>query len=120
MHEVHLEESDFFPGMITRAELLGHLDYLNQTQYIKAEFTCLPTRKMFPAQLKKEDFRVANSYGSSDGPLPLDYLQSGRTHGKGRKMLKRWRRTPGHLRAISSNCHQRYAVPGEGFDQEWS
>jgi len=34
MHEVHLDESDFFPGIqISKAELLGHLDYLKNLVY---------------------------------------------------------------------------------------
>jgi len=55
---------------------LGHLDYLNQTQYIKAEFTGMPTptRKMFPAQLKREfDFRVITPWLIRWASASLDY-----------------------------------------------
>jgi len=61
MHEVHLEESDFFPGVqITRAELLGHLDYLNQTQYIKAEFTgnAYANQEDVPSAVEEERIRL--------------------------------------------------------------
>jgi len=54
MHEVHLDESDFFPGIqISRAELLGHLDYLNQTQYIKAEFTGNANQEDVPSAVEE-------------------------------------------------------------------
>jgi len=44
---------------------------------------------MFPAQLKRKfDFRVANSFGSSDGPLPLDYLQRQNSR---KKAVKCWK-----------------------------
>jgi len=87
MHEVHLEESDFFPGIqITRAELLGHLDYLNQTQYIKAEFTgnAYANQEDVPSavEAKEFDFRVITLWLIRWASASLDYLQSGRTHGK--------------------------------------
>jgi len=52
-----------------KAELLGHLDYLNQTQYIKAEFTAYANQEDVPSavEAKEFDFRVANSFGAADG-----------------------------------------------------
>ena len=100
MHEVHLEESDFFPGIqITRAELLGHLDYLNQTQYIKAEFTgnAYANQEDVPSavEAKEFDFRIANSFGSSDGPLPhLITFKAAELTEKGRKMLQKMEANP--------------------------
>ncbi len=100
MHEVHLEESDFFPGIqITLAELLGHLDYLNQTQYIKAEFTgnAYANQEDVPSavEAKEFDFRVANSFGSEDGPLPhLITFKAAELTEKGRKMLQKMEATP--------------------------
>jgi len=85
MHEVHLDESDFFPGIqISKAELLGHLDYLN-LQYIKAEFTgnAYANQDVPSAVEAKEfDFRVATFWRSGWPSASLDYLQIGRTYGK--------------------------------------
>jgi uncharacterized protein (DUF2267 family) len=100
MHEVHLDESDFFPGIqISRAELLGHLDYLNQKQYIKAEFTgnAYANQEDVPSavEAKEFDFRVANSFGAADGPLPhLITFKAAELTEKGRKMLEKMDANP--------------------------
>ena len=39
LHPVKFTADDFIGREPTKAELLGHLDYLNQKQYIKAEFS---------------------------------------------------------------------------------
>ncbi|MBF2066908.1 MAG: DUF2267 domain-containing protein [Calothrix sp. C42_A2020_038] len=39
MHEVKLDNSDLTGLGVSEADLLGHLDYLNQNHFIKAEFT---------------------------------------------------------------------------------
>ena len=100
MHDVNLEESDFFPGIqITRAELLGHLDYLNQTQYIKAEFTgnAYANQEDVPDAVNPQefDFRIANSYSAPDGPLPhLITFKAAELTDKGRRMLQKMQANP--------------------------
>ena len=100
MHDVHLEESDFFPGIqITRAELLGHLDYLNQTQYIKAEFTgnAYANQEDVPDAVNPQefDFRIASSFTSPDGPLPhLITFKAAELTDKGRRMLQKMEANP--------------------------
>jgi uncharacterized protein (DUF2267 family) len=100
MHEVNFEESDFFPGIqITRAELLGHLDYLNQTQYIKAEFSgnAYANQEDVPSVVdsKEVDFRVANTFGADDGPLPhLITFESAELTEKGKRMLQKMAENP--------------------------
>ena len=100
MHDVNLEESDFFPGIqITRAELLGHLDYLNQTQYIKAEFTgnAYANQEDVPDAVNPQefDFRIASSFTSPDGPLPhLITFKAAELTDKGRRMLQKMEANP--------------------------
>ncbi|PPS40634.1 DUF2267 domain-containing protein [Chroococcidiopsis sp. TS-821] len=100
MHEVKFEESDFFPGVqITRAELLGHLDYLNQMQYIKAEFSgnAYANQEDVPSVVdsKEVDFRVANTFGAEDGPLPhLITFESAELTDKGKRMLQKMKENP--------------------------
>ena len=98
MHEVHLKESDFFPGIqITRAELLGHLDFLNQKQFIKAEFTgnAYATEEDVPSAVepKEVDYRLANVL--ADGPAPeLITFKSAELTEKGRKILEKMEANP--------------------------
>lgn len=100
MHEVKFEGSDFFPGIqITRADLLGHLDYLNQTQYIKAEFTgnAYANQEDVPSAVdsKEVDFRIANTFGSEDGPLPhLITFKAAELTEKGKRMLQKMEANP--------------------------
>ncbi|MUL36532.1 DUF2267 domain-containing protein [Gloeocapsopsis dulcis] len=100
MHEVKFEESDFFPGIqITKAELLGHCDYLNQTQYIKAEFSgnAYANQEDVPSTVdtKEFDFRVANSFGAEDGPLPhFITFESAELTEKGKRMLEKMEANP--------------------------
>jgi len=100
MHEVKFEGADFFPGkQITRAELLGHLDYLNQKQFIKAEFTgnAYANQEDVPDTVNPQefDFRIANSFGAPDGPLPhLITFESAELTERGRKMLEKMEENP--------------------------
>ena len=100
MHEVSLTGDDFFPGIqITQAELLGHLDFLNQKQYIKAEFTgnAYANQEDVPDAVNPQefDFRIANSYGSADGPLPhLISFKAAELTQKGRKILEKMEANP--------------------------
>lgn len=100
MHEVNFEESDFFPGIqITKAELLGHFDYLNQTQYIKAQFSgnAYANQEDVPSAVdsKEVDFRIANTFGSEDGPLPhLITFESAELTEKGKRMWEKMKENP--------------------------
>jgi uncharacterized protein (DUF2267 family) len=100
MHEVNFEGGDFFPGIqITRAEFLGHLDYLNQKQFIKAEFTGNAYANQEDTtdfvNPKEFDFRIANSYDPKDGLLPhLITFKSAELTEKGRRMLEKMEENP--------------------------
>jgi uncharacterized protein (DUF2267 family) len=98
-HEVSFDDTDIVGRGLTEAELLGHLDYLNQTQYIKAEFTgnAYANQEDVPDTVnpKEFDFRIASSYGAPDGPLPhLIDLKSAELTDKGRKMLQKMEENP--------------------------
>lgn len=91
--EVKFTEADFGGLEVTPVDLLGHLDYLNQKQYIHAEFTgnAYANQEDVPdaANPKEFDFRIANSFGASDGPLPhLITFKSAALTEKGRKLLE--------------------------------
>lgn len=99
MHEVGFDAKDFIGRSLTQAELLGHLDYLNQMQFIKAEFTgnAYANQEDVPdaVDAKEFDLRIANSYGSPDGPLPhLITFKAAELTEKGRKILERMEANP--------------------------
>jgi uncharacterized protein (DUF2267 family) len=99
MHEVGFDAEDFIGRSLTQAELLGHLDYLNQMQFIKAEFTgnAYANQEDVPdaVDAKEFDLRIANSYGSPDGPLPhLITFKAAELTEKGRKILERMEANP--------------------------
>lgn len=99
IHEVHFTADDFIGREPTKAELLGHLDYLNQKQYIKAEFTgnAYANQEDVPDTVnpKEFDFRIANSFGSPDGPLPhLITFKAAKLTDKGQKMLQKMEEKP--------------------------
>lgn len=94
IHEVHFDADDFIGREPSKAELLGHLDFLNQKQYINAEFTgnAYANQEDVPdtANPKEVDFRIANSFGAPDGPLPhLITFKAAQLTDKGRKMLEK-------------------------------
>lgn len=99
MHEVGFDAKDFIGRSLTQAELLGHLDYLNQMQFIKAEFTgnAYANQEDVPdaVDAKEFDLRIANSYGAPDGPLPhLITFKAAELTEKGRKILERMEANP--------------------------
>ena len=99
MHEVGFDAEDFIGRSLTQAELLGHLDYLNQMQFIKAEFTgnAYANQEDVPdaVDAKEFDLRIANSFGSPDGPLPhLITFKAAELTEKGRKILERMEANP--------------------------
>ena len=99
MHDVKFDAEDFIGRSLTQAELLGHLDYLNQMQFIKAEFTgnAYANQEDVPdaVDAKEFDLRIANSYGAPDGPLPhLITFKAAELTEKGRKILERMEVNP--------------------------
>ena len=94
MHEVHFGGDDFVGREPTKAELMGHLDFLNQKQYIEAEFSgnAYANQEDVPDTVnpKEFDFRIASSYTAPDGPLPhLITFKQAKLTDKGRRMLEK-------------------------------
>lgn len=99
MHDVSFDAEDFIGRSLTQTELLGHLDYLNQKQFIKAEFTgnAYANQEDVPdaVESKEFDLRIANSFGAPDGPLPhLITFKAAELTEKGRKILERMEQNP--------------------------
>lgn len=99
MHEVHFTGDDFIGREPTKAELLGHLDFLNQKQYINAEFSgnAYGNQEDVPDAVhpKEVDLRIANTYGAPDGPLPhLINFKKAQLTEKGRKALEEMEANP--------------------------
>jgi uncharacterized protein (DUF2267 family) len=91
--EVNFNDADFAGMEVSPADLLGHLDYLNQRQYIHAVFSgnAYGNQEDVPNAVDPEEFglRIANTYGASDGPLPhLIAFQKAELTEKGRRMLE--------------------------------
>ena len=99
MHSVDFQSTDFTGRNLTIADFLGHLDYLNQKQYINADFSgnAYANQEDVPDLVDEEevDFRVANTFGAPDGPLPhLIKFKRAELTEKGQKMLERMRQKP--------------------------
>jgi uncharacterized protein (DUF2267 family) len=99
MHEVHFSQDDFPGHIITIADFLGHLDYLNQNHYINAEFTgnAYGNQEDVPDLINPPEFdlRIANTYSAKDGPLPhLITFKRAELTEKGREMLERLAANP--------------------------
>lgn len=99
MHEVNFTADDFIGREPTKAELLGHLDYMNQMQYIKAEFSgnAYANQEDVPDAVNPQefDFRIANSFGSPDGPVPhLITFKKAELTEKGQRMLAKMEAKP--------------------------
>ncbi|MBD2021072.1 DUF2267 domain-containing protein, partial [Leptolyngbya sp. FACHB-36] len=91
--EVDFTEQDFIGMQVTPADFLSHLDYLNQRQYINAEFTgnAYANQEDTPDAANPQEFgfRIANSFGAPDGPLPhLITFKKAELTEKGRAMLE--------------------------------
>ena len=98
-HPVDFQATDFTGRNLTIADFLGHLDYLNQKQYIDADFSgnAYATQEDVPDLIDSEeiDFRVANTLGAPDGPLPhLIKFKGAELTEKGKKMLERMEQNP--------------------------
>ena len=93
-HQVAFTETDFTGIPLAKADLMGHLDYLNQKHYIKADFSgnAYANQEDVPDAVnpKEVDLRIANSFGSEDGPLPhlIDFKQAELTE-RGEKMFQK-------------------------------
>lgn len=99
MHKVDFEATDFTGRNLTISDFLGHLDYLNQKKYIEADFSgnAYANQEDVPDLVDEEevDFRVANTFGAPDGPLPhLIKFKRAELTEKGKKMLKRMEENP--------------------------
>ncbi|MFB6276154.1 MAG: DUF2267 domain-containing protein [Halothece sp.] len=93
--QISFTEADFAGREMTQADLLGHLDYLNQKNYIEAEFegNAYATQEDVPDAVNPEqveEFRVANTLGAEDGPLPhLIRFKQAKLTEKGKQVLKK-------------------------------
>jgi uncharacterized protein (DUF2267 family) len=99
MHDISFTEADLQGRHLTLAELLGHLDYLNQKHFINAEFTgnAYGNQEDVPSAVNPQEFdlRIANTYGAPDGPLPhLIDIKRAELTDKGRKMLEKMEANP--------------------------
>lgn len=98
-HSVDFSATDFTGRDINISDFIGHLDYLNQKQYIDADFkgNAYANQEDVPDLVDEEevDFRVANTFGAPDGPLPhLVRFNKAVLTEKGRKMLERMNQNP--------------------------
>jgi len=98
-HVVDLSDTDFAGRSLTEAEFLGTLDYLNQKQYIDAEFSgnAYALQTDVPDAVHPEAFegRIANTFGAPDGPLPhLIEFEKAHLTEKGRQLLEKMDANP--------------------------
>ncbi len=98
-HEVNLLEEDFTGRELTESELMGTLDFLNQKGFINAKFSgnAYANQEDVPNVTGggEFDFRVANTYGAPDGPLPhLIKFEKAELTEKGVKMLEEMEANP--------------------------
>ena len=98
-HSVDFNDTDFTGRNLTISDFLGHLDYLNQKKYIDADFSgnAYANQEDVPDVIGDEevDFRVANTFGAPDGPLPhLIQFSRAQLTPKGEKMLERMEEDP--------------------------
>lgn len=96
---LNISQTDFAGRQVGTRDLLGHLDFLNQKQYIDADFSgnAYATQADVPSVVNPDEFdlRIANTLGSSDGPLPhlIAFKKADLTE-KGRKMLQKMEENP--------------------------
>jgi uncharacterized protein (DUF2267 family) len=98
-HAVFLTEEDLVGRDASEIDILSHLDYLNQKQYIKADFTgnAYALQDDVPNAVDSEevDARVANTFGAPDGPLPhLIKFKAAELTERGRKLLEKMEENP--------------------------
>lgn len=98
-HNIVLTAEDLAGREATEIDILSHLDYLNQKQYINAEFTgnAYALQDDVPSAIdpNEVDVRVANTYGAPDGPLPhLIKFKAAELTERGRKLLEKMEENP--------------------------
>lgn len=98
-HPVGFTEEDFTGRELSESDFLGHLDYLNQKQYIEAQFSgnAYGNQEDVPDAVNPKEFdaRIANTYGAPDGPLPhLIKFEQAKLTEKGRKLLEKMDANP--------------------------
>ncbi len=92
--KIDFNNTDFTGRNLTISDFLGHLDYFNQKGYIEAEFTgnAYAKQEDVPSLVEADDidFRIANTLGAPDGPLPhlIRFKKASLTE-KGHKALQR-------------------------------
>lgn len=99
MHEIGFTETDFTGRGLTQSDFMGHLDYLNQKQYIQAKFSgnAYANQEDVPSAVNPDevDVRVANTFGAEDGPLPhLIKFEEAKLTQKGEKLLEKMEANP--------------------------
>lgn len=98
-HSVSLTKEDFTGRQLSESDFMGHLDYLNQKNYIDAQFSgnAYGNQEDVPDAVNPKEFdaRIANTYGAPDGPLPhLIKFEQAKLTEKGRKMLEKMEANP--------------------------
>lgn len=96
---LNFTQTDFAGMRLEKSDILGHLDYLNQEQYIDAEFSgnAYANQQDVPNVVNPEEvgIRVANTLGAEDGPLPhLVAFKKAALTEKGQKMLQDMQANP--------------------------
>lgn len=98
-HKVNFSQTDFTGRSLTKADLLGHIDYLNQKGFIDAKFSgnAYGNQEDVPNLVNPDEVgvRVANTYAATDGPLPhLIEFEKAQLTDKGQQMLKKMNAKP--------------------------
>ncbi|HHP7243844.1 MAG TPA: DUF2267 domain-containing protein, partial [Elainellaceae cyanobacterium] len=98
-HEISVTAEDVAGREVSKSDLLGHLDYLNQKEYINAEFTgnAYARQEDVPNLVDPDqvNVRIANTLGAPDGPLPhLITFDKAELTEKGRRMLEKMEENP--------------------------
>ncbi len=99
MSEINFTETDFTGRGLTKSDFMGHLDYLNQKQYIQAKFSgnAYANQEDVPDVINSDEVgaRVANTFGAEDGPLPhLIKFEEAKLTDKGLKLLEKMEKNP--------------------------
>lgn len=93
--EISFTNTDFVGREINESDLLGHIDYLNQKNYIEAEFegNAYAEQDDVPDAFNPQEvegLRVANTLGAKDGPLPhLIRFKQAKLTESGKKLLQK-------------------------------
>lgn len=99
MQEVKFSETDFVGRSLTKSDLLGHIDFLNQKGFIDATFSgnAYGDQADVPALVDSHEvnLRIANTYAAADGPLPhLIAFEAAALTDKGQQLLQKMDANP--------------------------